>query len=47
MSVWGGVEGPMDGVPPREAAAYVRGHYDPRAVETPWQYRYVIRFAPS
>jgi len=34
----------LDGVPRREAVAYVRGHYDPRAVETPWQRRYVIRF---
>jgi hypothetical protein len=37
----------LDGVPPREAVAYVRGHYDPRAVETPWQHRYVTRFATS
>ncbi|MDQ2739723.1 MAG: protein phosphatase, partial [Actinomycetota bacterium] len=27
----------LDGVPRREAVAYVREHYDPRAVETPWQ----------
>jgi len=37
----------LDGVPPREAVAYVRGHYDPRAVETPWQHRYVTHFATS
>ena len=37
----------LDGVPPREAVAYVREHYDPRAVETPWQRRYVTRFATS
>jgi hypothetical protein len=24
--------------------AFVRAHYDPRAVETPWQRRYVARF---
>lgn len=35
----------LDGVPVRQAVAYVREHYDPRAVETPWQRRYVERFA--
>ncbi|WP_371497770.1 protein phosphatase [Kitasatospora sp. NBC_00374] len=35
----------LDGVPPAEAVAYVRRHYDARAVETPWQQRYVLRFA--
>jgi protein-tyrosine phosphatase len=34
----------LDGVPAAEAVAYVRRHYDPRAVETPWQRRYVLRF---
>lgn len=34
----------LDGVPPRQAVAYVREHYDRRAVETPWQRRYVRRF---
>ncbi|MER7519016.1 protein phosphatase [Streptomyces sp. NPDC126499] len=34
----------LDGVPPDEAVAYVREHYDKRAVETPWQRRYVRRF---
>ncbi|MGW0915745.1 protein-tyrosine phosphatase family protein [Streptomyces sp. NPDC002784] len=34
----------LDGVPAGEAVAYVRRHYDPRAVETPWQRRYVRRF---
>ncbi|MEU1038368.1 protein phosphatase [Streptomyces sp. NPDC005551] len=34
----------LDGVPPAEAVAFVRAHYDPRAVETPWQRRYVRRF---
>lgn len=37
----------LDGVLPREAVAYVREHYDSRAVETPWQHRYVTRFATS
>lgn len=37
----------LDGVPAHEAVAYVRQHYDPRAVETPWQRRYVARFATS
>jgi protein-tyrosine phosphatase len=35
----------LDGVPAQEAVAYVREHYDRRAVETPWQRRYVTRFA--
>ena len=37
----------LDGVPPRQAVGYVRRHYHPRAVETPWQRRYVLRFAPG
>ncbi|MCM2417346.1 MULTISPECIES: protein-tyrosine phosphatase family protein [unclassified Streptomyces] len=37
----------LDGVPPGEAVAYVRRHYDAHAVETPWQRRYVRRFAPG
>ncbi|CAL9316706.1 protein phosphatase [Streptomyces olindensis] len=35
----------LDGVPGEEAVAYVRRHYDRHAVETPWQRRYVRRFA--
>ena len=34
----------LDGVPGSEAVAYVREHYDQRAVETPWQRTYVSRF---
>jgi hypothetical protein len=34
----------IDGVPPHDAVAYVRDRYDRRAVETPWQRRYVARF---
>ncbi|MDX6741923.1 protein phosphatase [Actinocorallia sp. A-T 12471] len=34
----------IDGVPADEAVAYVRAHYHPRAVETPWQKRFVRRF---
>jgi hypothetical protein len=34
----------LDGVPATEAVAYVRRHYDPHAVETPWQRRFVTRF---
>ncbi|GAA0995669.1 MULTISPECIES: protein-tyrosine phosphatase family protein [Nocardiopsidaceae] len=34
----------MDGVPAGEAVAYVREHYSPRAVETPWQRRFARRF---
>ena len=37
----------LDGVPAREAVAFVREQYDARAVETPWQRRYVARFAVS
>ncbi|MEU6380455.1 protein-tyrosine phosphatase family protein [Streptomyces sp. NPDC046909] len=35
----------LDGVPAEEAVGYVRAHYDRRAVETPWQRRYVRRFS--
>ncbi|MGC5362369.1 protein-tyrosine phosphatase family protein [Streptomyces sp. DT24] len=35
----------LDGVPADEAVSYVRQHYAPRAVETPWQRRFVARFA--
>ncbi|MFE0130808.1 protein-tyrosine phosphatase family protein [Streptomyces sp. NPDC059037] len=35
----------LDGVPGGEAVAYVREHYARRAVETPWQRRFVSRFA--
>ncbi|MWA10999.1 phosphatase domain-containing protein [Streptomyces sp. BA2] len=34
----------LDGVPSTEAVAYVREHYAARAVETPWQRRFVRRF---
>lgn len=34
----------LDGVPPPHAVDFVRRHYDPHAVETPWQRRYVLRF---
>ncbi|MGW0857714.1 protein-tyrosine phosphatase family protein [Streptomyces sp. NPDC002690] len=34
----------LDGVRPDDAVAYVRAHYHPSAVETPWQRRYVLRF---
>ncbi|GAA1903611.1 protein-tyrosine phosphatase family protein [Streptomyces durmitorensis] len=37
----------LDDVPSTEAVAYVREHYAPRAVETPWQKRFVRRFAPA
>lgn len=35
----------LDGVSAAEAVAYVRGRYDQRAVETPWQRLYVRHFA--
>jgi protein-tyrosine phosphatase len=34
----------LDGLPGRQAIAYVREHYASRAVETPWQRRYVTHF---
>jgi len=34
----------LDGIPNREAVAYVRAHYYALAVETPWQRRFVTRF---
>jgi hypothetical protein len=34
----------IDGVPAADAVDYVRAHYSPRAVETPWQRRFVRRF---
>ncbi len=37
----------LDGVPAEHAVAFVRSHYDGHAVETPWQRRYVRRFAPT
>lgn len=36
----------LDGVEPAGAVAWVRRHYHPRAVETPWQRRYVRSFGP-
>lgn len=35
----------LTGVPAAEAVAWVRHHYHPRAIETPWQRRYVRRFS--
>jgi protein-tyrosine phosphatase len=37
----------LAGTPPEEAVAFVRARYRRRAVETPWQRRYVRRFARS
>jgi protein-tyrosine phosphatase len=34
----------LGGVPAGDATAWVRAHYDPHAVETPWQRRFVRRF---
>lgn len=34
----------QDGVPAGEAVTFVRRHFDPRAIETPWQRRFVVRF---
>ena len=34
----------LDGVPASEAVAFVRERFHPRAVETPWQRRFVQRF---
>jgi protein-tyrosine phosphatase len=35
----------LDGVPAAEAVGYVRRHYRPHAVETPWQRRYITRWS--
>jgi hypothetical protein len=35
----------LDGLPDEGAVAYVREHYSHRAVETPWQRRFVAGFA--
>jgi hypothetical protein len=35
----------LDGVPSDQAVAYVRDHYSPRAVETPWQRWFVACFS--
>ncbi|MER5557756.1 protein-tyrosine phosphatase family protein [Streptomyces sp. NPDC002506] len=37
----------LDGVPAADAVAYVRRHYARRAVETPWQRRFVANFTPE
>ncbi|MCV4231173.1 hypothetical protein OHJ21_08330 [Virgibacillus sp. LDC1] len=34
----------IDGLPNHKAVDYIRQHYTPRAVETPWQRRFVSRF---
>jgi protein-tyrosine phosphatase len=34
----------LDGVPADQAVAYVRANYDRRAVETPWQKRYIRNY---
>jgi len=34
----------LDGVPAVDAVAWVRRHHHPRAVETPWQQRYIRRW---
>jgi protein-tyrosine phosphatase len=34
----------LDGIPGHQAVAYVREHYAARAVETPWQRRFVSGF---
>ncbi|MGS0685153.1 protein-tyrosine phosphatase family protein [Nakamurella sp. GG22] len=35
----------LDGVPPQEAVTFIRGRYDARAIETPWQRWFVSHFA--
>jgi hypothetical protein len=37
----------LDGVAAQQAVAFVRRHYHPRAVETPWQRRFVARFGDA
>ena len=37
--------GVIDGLSAGDAVAYVRDHYDSRAIETPWQRRFVRQFS--
>lgn len=37
----------LDGLPSAEAVRWVRRHYHPTAVETPWQARWVRRIRPG
>ncbi|CAL9464238.1 hypothetical protein SUDANB95_02686 [Actinosynnema sp. ALI-1.44] len=34
----------LSGIAPDEAVTWTRHHHNPRAVETPWQRRWVVRF---
>ena len=34
----------LAGVPATDAVAWTRAHYHPKAVETPWQRRWIVRF---
>ncbi|SBT40010.1 protein-tyrosine phosphatase family protein [Micromonospora auratinigra] len=52
VACWGGVGrtgtalaalAVLDGLPPEQAVAWVRTHHHPRAVETPWQRRWLRR----
>ncbi|WP_440072618.1 protein-tyrosine phosphatase family protein [Streptosporangium sp. OZ121] len=36
----------LAGLAPADAVAWAREHHHPRAVETPWQRRWVLRFPP-
>jgi Protein-tyrosine phosphatase len=36
----------LDGIPAASAIAFVRERYNPRAVQTPWQRRFVRQFQP-
>jgi len=36
----------LDGVLASEAVGFIRANYDPHAVETPWQRRFVTQFRP-
>jgi hypothetical protein len=37
----------LAGQAPAEAIIWTRRHYHPKAIETPWQRRWVLRFPPS
>jgi len=37
----------LDGLPADQAVTYVRTNYNPHAVETPWQKRYVRTYEPT
>jgi hypothetical protein len=46
-SAWDVCLAVLDGVPADEAVAFIRERYAARAVETPWQRRYIARLGAA